>query len=575
MCCNFEIIITFAKLFKIILEKMSNSNMVKTDVLIIGGGPSGLAAAIRLADLLKEKGLQKQILLVDKGNSIGSHILSGAVVKPQVFKDLFSGKDFDEIPFDAKVSSDTMYMLSAKGGFKMPFHPPYMSNGGNYTASLGEICIFLAQKATERGVEIYPGFAMSEVLYDEKGNVKGAKCIDTGFDHHGNQLENYVEGTSVEAEITIFAEGTRGSLVKKLMAKKNLQEGKNPQIYSLGVKELWSVPEGTIHAGEVYHTMGYPAMNDGIFGGGFIYGLKNNKVAIGLVLGLEFADPTYDVFKAFQIWKTHPFVSKFIEKGKLLKYGAKTLPEGGFYSLTKYYTDGAMIVGDSAGFLAMPALKGVHLGIYSGMMAAKAAVDAFEKNDFSEKTLSVYKKYVNESLIYKDMYPVRNFRAGFGKGTFSGIFNFATQIVSGGAGFFGKLKTLADCSETKTLADVGKPLFRDKTAKFDLGKPYLFNKADDVFYSSTQHDEEQITHLQVNNPSGYAEINIKKFGAPCQYYCPAEVYELHTDKNTGHQELRIHSENCVHCKTCDIKEPADGITWNVPNGGNGPDYRYM
>ncbi|MDR2147300.1 MAG: electron transfer flavoprotein-ubiquinone oxidoreductase [Tannerella sp.] len=550
-------------------------NTVKTDVLIIGGGPSGLATAIRLADLLKEKGLQKQILLVDKGSSIGAHILSGAVIKPQVFKDLLSDAGFDEIPFDSKVSSDEMYMLNRSGGFKMPFHPPYMSNEGLYTASLAEICRFLAQKATERGVDIYPGFAMSEILYDESGKVAGAKCIDTGLDHHGNKLENYVEGTRVEASLTIFAEGTRGSLAKKLITQKDLHHGKNPQVYSLGVKELWSVPEGVVKPGEVYHTMGYPAEADNVFGGGFIYGLKDNKVAIGLVLGLDFADPTYDVFKAFQIWKTHPFVSKFIEKGKLLEYGAKSLPEGGYYSLTKYYTDGAMIVGDSAGFLAMPALKGVHLGMYSGMMAAKAALAAFEKNDFSDNTLSAYEKYVNESVIYKDLYPVRNFRQGFAKGTFAGMFNFGTQIVSGGAGFFGKLSSHTDSSETKTFADFKKSLFKDKLAKIDLDKPYVFSKVDAVFYSATHHDEEQVVHLQVNNSNSYSEINIKKYGAPCQYYCPAEVYELHTDKATGHQELRIHGENCVHCKTCDIKEPAAGITWNVPNGGNGPDYKYM
>ncbi|MDR2823623.1 MAG: NAD(P)/FAD-dependent oxidoreductase, partial [Prevotellaceae bacterium] len=311
---------------------MTNSNTVKTDVLIIGGGPSGLATAIRLADLLDQKGLKKEILLVDKGASIGSHILSGAVIKPQVFKELLPSTNFDEIPFDSAVSTDAMYMLSEKSGFKMPFHPPYMSNKGNYCASLGEICRFLAAKATERGVQIYSGFAMSDILYDDKGCVRGAKCIDTGIDHHGKQLENFVEGTRVEAALTIFAEGTRGNLAKKLIQKFDLQHDRNGQIYSLGCKEVWSVPEGAIKPGEVYHTMGYPAANWGVFGGGFIYGLKDNRVAVGLVLGLDSQDPTFDTFKTFQIWKTHPFVAKFLKDGKLVEAGSKTLPEGGFYS---------------------------------------------------------------------------------------------------------------------------------------------------------------------------------------------------------------------------------------------------
>ena len=374
------------------------NNTVKTDVLIIGAGPSGLATAIHLADLLKTNGIEKQIIVVDKGQSVGSHILSGAVIKPQAFRDLLPDVNFDEIPFDGKVVSDEMYFLqNEKSSLKVPFHPPYMGNSGNYCASLGEICRYLAAKATEKGVDIYPGFSMSDILYDEKGDVAGAKCIDTGIDHDGNKLENFVEGTRVEASITIFAEGTRGSLAKKLIEKKNLQQGRNPQIYSLGVKELFSVPEGTIKAGEVYHTMGFPAMNDNVFGGGFIYGLKDNKVAVGMVLGLDFTDPTYDIYHAFQIWKTHPFVEKFVKDGKILEYGAKTVPEGGYYSLTKYFLNNAMIVGDSAGFLAMPALKGIHLSIYSGMSAAKAAYDAFVKNDFSKNTLKNYEQYVQQS----------------------------------------------------------------------------------------------------------------------------------------------------------------------------------
>ena len=549
---------------------MTNTNTVKTDVLIIGGGPSGLATAIKLADLLNKKGLKKEIMLVDKGESIGSHILSGAVIKPQVFSELLPETKLEEIPFDSKITIDGMYMLSENGGFKMPFHPPHMGNKGNYTASLGEICRFLAGKATEKGVQIYSGFAMSDILYNDKGQVCGAKCIDTGVDHNGNPLENFVEGTSVEAALTIFAEGTRGSLSKKLIQKFDLQSEKNPQIYSLGCKETWSVPEGTIKPGEVYHTMGFPATQWGVFGGGFIYGLKDNKVALGLVLGLDVADPTFDTFKAFQIWKNHPFVAKFIKNGKIIEAGSKTLPEGGYFSQPKFYIDNAMIVGDSAGFLSMPALKGIHLGIYSGMMAAEAAADALVRNDFSSKTLEIYADLIEKSIVRKEMYPVRNFRAGFQKGMFGGMFNFGTQIVTGGAGLFGKLKVEPDNKEIKTLSEAKRPLFKEKYKDFVC----VLDKVTDVFYGGVNHDEEQMSHLHINNLSSYNEINIEKYDAPCQYYCPAEVYELHIDKN-GHKELRIHAENCLHCKTCDIKEPIDGITWNVPNGGNGPSYRYM
>jgi len=553
---------------------MNNTNTVSTDILIIGGGPSGLATAIRLADLLKQKGLERRILLIEKGNTIGSHIISGALICPQVFKELLPDVDFNEIPFNAKVSKDTLFLISKKRKLKSPFAPPYMGNKGNYTASLGEICRYLATKATEKGVEIYPGFAMSELLYDETGKVIGAKTIDTGIDHHGEKLENFQPGSLVEAKLTIFAEGTRGNLTKKLIEKFDLQKGKNPQIYSLGCKELWSVPEGRIKPGEIYHTMGYPAMQNQVFGGGFIYGLNDNKVAVGLVLGLDYADPTFDVHKAFQMWKLHPVVFKILKDGKMLEYGAKTMPEGGWYSLPKLYTDNALIVGDSAGFLAMPALKGIHLAIRSGMLAAETALTALEKNDFSEQTLQLYEELVKKSPIYKELHRVRNFRQGFMNGMILGAFNFGTQLVTGGAGFFGKLKTHLDSQVTKTLQDARKPTFKDKTSSFEFDKTLTFDRATSVYFSGTLHDEKQVPHLQVNNPETYGKINIPKYDAPCQYYCSAEVYEIHTDKS-GHKELRIHFENCLHCKTCDIKEPVDGITWNVPNGGNGPDYKYM
>lgn len=552
---------------------MTNAETVSTDVLIIGGGPSGLATSIHLADILKQRGLNRRILLIEKGNSIGSHILSGAVIKTDVFKNLLPDVDFNEIPFNAKVETDATVLLSANGAFKLPVHVPYMSNKGNYTASLGQVCRYLAKKAEEKGVEIYPGFAVDEILYAD-GKVIGAKTIDTGVDHHGNQLENFQPGTRIEAKLTIFAEGTRGSLAKKLIQKYDLEKDKNCQIYSLGVKELWSIPEGNIKPGEVYHTMGYP-LNMKEFGGGFVYGLKDNKVAVGLVVGLEYEDPTFDVHDAFQAWKTNPFISKFLKGGKLVEYGAKTLPEGGWYSIPKLYTDNALIVGDSAGLVAMPALKGVHLAVTSGMLAAKAAAEALSKNDFSEKTLSTYETSIQDSLIYKDLYPVRNFRQGFSKGLIIGSLHFGSQLITCGAGFFGKLKTHPDKDATKTLAEFkGKPFKERFKGKLEFDKVLTFDKATDVYHSGVAHDEQQVPHVTVNNPESFIAINIKQYGAPCQFFCSSEVYELHTDKN-GHQELRIHAENCMHCKTCDIKTPGDGITWNVPNGGNGPDFQNM
>lgn len=555
---------------------MSNAEVVKTDVLIIGGGPSGLSAAIRLADLVKKKGREDRILLIEKGSSIGAHIVSGAVLKTEAFRELLPEVDFSEIPFDSKVTKDTMCLLGESGSFTVPFHPPYMSNKGNYTASLGEVCRFLAKKAEEKGVEIYPGFAVSELLYDASGKVKGAKTIDTGVDHHGKKLENYQPGTNIEAKLTILAEGTRGSVTKELIAKYDLQKDKNPQVYSLGCKELWSVPEGNIAPGEVYHTMGYP-LNLKEFGGGFIYGLSENRVAVGLVVGLDYPDPTFDTHDAFQVWKTHPAVSKFLKGGRLLEYGAKTLPEGGFYSLPKLYVDNALIVGDSAGFLAMPALKGIHLAVRSGMLAAKTAAVALEKNDFSEQTLQQYEAdvYDKNGVVYKELYPVRNFRQGFAGGLVAGAFHFVAQFITGGAGFSGKLKVHADSEATKKLSELKGKTFKQRFgSKLEFDKTISFDKVTDVYYSGVNHDEQQVPHVVVNNPSSFNKINLKEYGAPCQYYCSAEVYEVHTDKN-GHQELRIHAENCLHCKTCDIKEPVDGITWKVPNGGNGPDYKYM
>jgi electron-transferring-flavoprotein dehydrogenase len=553
---------------------MNKSNTVSTDVLVIGAGPAGLATAIHLADLLKKGGLERRILLVEKGSAVGSHILSGAVVRAEILEELLPEVDFNEFPLNAKVSRDSVLLLSESGAIKSPIHPPYMNNSGNYTASLGLLCRFLATKAEEKGVEIYSGFAVSEVLYDENGKISGAKTIDTGIDHHSNPLENFQPGTEIEAKITVFAEGTRGSLAKTVIDRFDLQKGCNPQVYSLGCKEIWSIPKGNIAPGEVYHTMGYP-LNLQEFGGGFIYGLNDNRVAVGLVVGLDTVDPTFDVHAAFQVWKTHPSVAKILKGGKLLEYGAKTLPEGGYYSKPKPYVDNALIAGDSAGFLIMPALKGVHLAIRSGMLAAETALSALSKNDFSEKILKEYETKINNSSIHREMYPVRNFRQAFAKGMISGAFMFGTQLITGGAGLVGKVGLHSDADATRKLSEFsGKPFKKRFAGKMDFDKTLTFDKVTDIFYSGAHHDEEQPVHLRVNNRATFDAVNIGQYDAPCQYFCPAEVYEIHTDRN-GHKELRIHGENCVHCKTCDIKEPVGGITWAVPNGGNGPEYQNM
>jgi len=552
---------------------MSSNNIIETDVLIVGGGPAGLSTAIELANRLKIKGEERRIVLIEKGSEIGSHILSGAVIRPKVFEELLSDQEYKDIPFDSKIEgNDVVMKLSEDGEMTLPFHPPYMSNSGNYIASLGQVCKYLATVAESKGVEIYTGFAVDSMLYED-GKVAGVKTKDTGVDHHGVKQKNFQEGTTVKAGITILAEGTRGSLTKKVVDRYDLH-GKNPQIYSLGVKELWSVPEGNITPGSVYHTFGYPLNDKEEFGGGFIYGLKDNKVAMGLVVGLDYQDPSFDIHAAMQIWKSHPEVSKFIEGGTIIEFGAKTLPEGGWNSVPKYYEDNLMIVGDSAGFLSTPRLKGIHLAVRSGMCAARAAALAFVKNDTSAVSLAKYEELVNDSFIYKELYPTRNMRAVMQEGMVLGGAKMGMQLLTGGACIMvPKVEDDYEC--TKKVADFDKTPFAQRFAgKLEFDKKKTFDKVTSVYQSKAMHDEIQPVHLVINNQEEFQASNIEEYGLSCASFCPAEVYELHTDKE-GNKSLRLHAENCVHCKTCDIKSPNGGITWTTPYGGDGPEYNYM
>lgn len=548
-------------------------NVVQTDVLIVGGGPSGLATAIHLANLMQEKQVKKRILLIEKGAGVGSHILSGAIIKHQVFRQLLNEKEYNDIPFDSKVSRDAIVWLGKNWKFKLPFHPPYMGNKGNQVASLSHICRYLAKIAEEKGVEIYPGFAVNELIF-ENNELVGVKTNDTGVDEHGNPLANYQKGSSIKADLIIFAEGSKGTMCEQLIKSFQLDKNRNEQMYSLGCKELWQLPEKRLQAGEVYHTMGFPlSMRE--FGGGFIYGLKENKVALGLVVGLDYQDPTFDIHHAFQIWKTHPFIKKMLAGAKLLEYGAKTLPEGGYYAIPKLYVPHGLIVGDSAGFLAMPALKGIHLAVYSGMLAAKTALHAIQKHDFSADSLSMYEKEVINSKIYKELYATRNVRQAFSDGLLLGGIQFVTQLINGGAGLRGRLRPLSDKERTRKLKDFKGKSFQSRFHNyFEFDKELTFDKVTDVYYSHTHYDEQQEPHLKIPNPEHFRAYNIETYGAPCQYFCPAECYELRADKNGG-QDLRLHPENCLQCKTCTIKSPDNGILWCLPNGDNGPDYRYM
>jgi electron-transferring-flavoprotein dehydrogenase len=552
-------------------------NTITTDVFIVGGGPSGLAAAIHLADKFKGKGEKRRILLIEKGSSIGSHILSGAVIKLEVFKELLSEEEFNKLPLDSEVTFDETLKLSEKGAIPLPFHPPYMNNMGNHIVSLGKICKYLASIAEKKGVEIYTGFAASEVLYEDN-MVVGVKAIDTGVDRQGNKLKNFQEGTSVMAKIVIFAEGARGSMAKTLINRFNLGSGKNPQIYSLGIKELWSVPESknNIKAGRVYHTFGYPLSSKEEFGGGFVYGLKGNKAALGLVVGLDYIDPSFDIYAAMQVWKQHPKISRFIKGGRVIECGAKTLPEGGYLSIPKLYGDNFMIVGDSGGFLAMPALKGIHLAIASGMCAAASAALALVKNDTSDSQLAHYEELVQGGRIRAELYPVRNFRQSFTGGMIGGVLKFGVQLVTGGAlPVIGNLTTEPDNKTLKKTSEYSPTPFKERFAgKLEFDGKLTFDKVTGVFHSRTNHDEEQPVHLIINDKEQFKRINMEQYGTPCQFFCPAEVYEVSVDRE-GRENLRINAENCLHCKTCDIKSPQDGITWIVPYGGDGPEYANM
>ena len=552
---------------------------LETDVLIVGGGPAGLAAAIRLKDLLAErakrpgvKPLEPSIMVIEKAAEFGAHSISGAVLDPSSLRELIP--DFESrAPLAAKVTKDCVEYLFEESKFRLPMTPPPLQNHGNYVISLSNLVKWLATEAERRGVDCMPGFPAAALLWDGD-RVVGVRTGDKGIDKHGKKKGNYEAGVDIRAKVTILAEGARGSLTKTAVAKLKLDAGKFPMVYTLGIKELWEVPKGRIQKGEVIHTMGEP-LGWETFGGGFIYGLSDTVISVGLVIGLDYRDPFLDPHGLFQKMKTHPRVAELLQGGKMLKYGARAISEGGWYCIPKTYADGLLLIGEAAGFLNAMRLKGIHLGIKTGMLAAETALDALERDDSSAAVLKGFEDRVNASPVKEELYAVRNFHQGFKHGFLGGMINTGLLMVTGGRGLIDPLEPSGGYADMEKLIDrYGAGTTRDFFRRAKADGKLTFDRLTDVFHAGTLHEEDQPAHLHVADPNICETTCRTEYGNPCEKFCPAAVYEM-VPKNDGNPKslkLQINFSNCVHCKTCDIMDPYQIITWVTPEGGGGPKY---
>jgi electron-transferring-flavoprotein dehydrogenase len=541
------------------------------DVLIVGAGPAGLACALHLARLIRqhnESGGKPElpaegIYVLEKGRDLGAHQLSGAVLDPSALAELVP--DFAETaPLDAPVSDDAAYFLSARRAWKLPITPPPLRNHGNYIVSLNRLVKWLGGLVEQAGVNIFTQFAGVQLIYEGEA-VAGVITEDKGRDKDGKPKDNFTPGYELRSKITVLAEGPRGSLTKHLVAEKNLG-GLNPQVYSIGVKELWEVPPGRVNAGWVAHTLGWP-LDSSMYGGGWIYGMRDNRVSLGLVTGLEYQNPRFDPHEAFQRFKTHPFVRRILAGGKLVRYGAKTVPVGGWYSMPRVYLGGCLIIGDSASLLNSQRLKGIHMAIKSGMLAAETILDALRAGDVSAANLSQFRRKVDQSWIGRELRSVRNFHQSFQHGLWRGLAHTSVQYLTGGRGLVDPMRMPVHQQYHKLEGAGPAP------PRFQGDGMLTFDRLTDVYHSGTRHEEDQPCHLHVLDTNICVNRCVFEYGSPCQYFCPAAVYEMVEDK--GGRRLKINSSNCVHCKTCDIADPYQVIDWVPPEGGGGPNYEGM
>jgi electron-transferring-flavoprotein dehydrogenase len=540
------------------------------DVVIVGAGPSGLAAAIRLKQLAAEREVEVSVCVLEKGSEVGSHILSGAVLDPRALDELIPDWKEQGAPVNTPVTEDRFLMLSEKGGVKVPnlLLPACFKNHGNYIISLGNLCRWLGEQAEALGVEIYPGFAAAEVLYDEGGKVYGVATGDLGIGREGEHTPNYQRGMELHARYTFFAEGCRGNLGKQLAAKFGLRDAADPPSYGIGLKELWEIDPAKHKPGLVAHSAGWP-LDPSTYGGSFMYHFEDNLVSLGFVVGLDYQNPYLDPFREFQRFKTHPKVAPFFEGGKRIAYGARAIYAGGYQALPKLTFPGGCLIGDDAGVLNAPRIKGTHTSMKSGMMAAEAAFAALQSESPADE-LTAYPEAFKASWVNDELYRARNFKPLMKKGLRLGSFLFGIDQNL----FRGKAPWTLHV--TKPDNESLKP--KDQFKPIDYPRPdgkLTFDRLTDVSFSNTNHEENQPVHLVLKDPHIPVDYNLAEFDAPEQRYCPAGVYEILRDDDGSNPRLQINAQNCVHCKTCDIKDPKQNINWVPPEGGGGPNYPNM